>query len=96
MTTNSEMLKATSGRDTDDAECSPGCRAVVVRWLPVGDGLPNTCMRVTGFTPVLVVNDHNVQWALFNKKTKDFQDASFRTITRQVTHWMYLPKAPNA
>lgn len=63
-------------------------------WKNVNKELPDRSTMVTDFKPVLVVNDNNVQWALFNKKQVSFLDAKWCDITSQVTHWMNLPKAP--
>ena len=64
-------------------------------WIPVSERLPNRSRRITDFFPCLVVNDGNVQWALFNKKTGGFQDSRYTEITSQVTHWMPIPQSPD-
>ncbi|SPD72554.1 hypothetical protein PITCH_A140034 [uncultured Desulfobacterium sp.] len=45
-----------------------------MEWVSVLTALPKVELRITGFKPCLVVNDNNVQWALFNGKTNRFQD----------------------
>lgn len=65
-----------------------------MKWISVKEELPCVELRISRFTPCLVVNDGNVQWALFNGKTKRFQDSKYYDIHSQVTHWMPLPLPP--
>lgn len=65
-----------------------------MKWIPVKEELPYVEPRIREFKPCLVVNDGNVQWALFNGKIKRFLDSKYHDIHIQVTHWMPLPSPP--
>lgn len=67
----------------------------LMEWVSVKSELPKVNMAISDFKPCLVVNCENVQWAMFNGKTKRFQDAKYYDIHNQVTYWMPLPPAPH-
>lgn len=80
-----------------DCDCAKASTSAVVpgygAWVAVGDNLPKVYSTAIS-RGVIVCNDGNVQFGCFLPDGNRFLDGRYREITKQVTHWMYLPEAP--